>query len=68
MLLKSRKHMADNITLDMDRLFVETCFWNIIIIGGDGMNPIKFPYVRRRDQVLSDGEEEFSDDEWKLSD
>lgn len=72
MLLKSRKHMTDNITLGMDRLLVETCFGNILIIGGDGMNPIKFPYVRQRDQVLSDCDGgEFSDEEgeeWKLSD
>jgi len=68
MWIKWRKHMADNITLGMDRLFVGTCFGQIVIIGGDGMNPIKFPYMSRHNPVLPDGEEEFSDDEgeeWK---
>ena len=63
--------MADNITLGVDRLLVGTCFGQIVIIGGDGMNPIKFPYTNQSNPVLSDGEEGFSDDEgeaWKLPD
>lgn len=72
MCIKHRKHVADNITLGMARLFVQTAHGNMIFMGQGTLLPISQAFRNPPDVVLPDGqEEEFSDDEgeeWKLSD
>lgn len=68
MCIKSRKHMADNITLGMVRVFVRTAHNNLVLIGQPLEPPIRHAFLKPCDTVLPDGDEEFSDDDgeaWK---
>lgn len=67
---KERKHMANNITLGVVRLYVATAHINAVNMGPYTLLPIIQRFRKPSDEVLPDGEE-FSDDEgeeWKLSD
>lgn len=68
MCLKSRKHMANNITLGVVRLYVATAHINAVTMGPYILFPIIQRFRKPPYAVLPDGEEEFSDDEgegWK---
>jgi len=65
MWIKWRKHMADNITLGVDRLLVGTAHGNIVFIGHTPVAPIRHDLSDQRETTLSDDTE---GEEWRLSD
>jgi len=57
MWLKSRKHMADNITLGMVRLFVPTAHANVILMGHTLELPIRHDFSSQLETTLPDENE-----------